>query len=83
MTCAERVNAWDTDQEMGRQAVAGQNPCMLQALTALPEGSAITAEHVVLSVEGNNVQVIPHRQMLQLHCILEICWNSINLSVLE
>lgn len=56
--CAERVNAWDTDQEMGRQAVAGQNPCVLQALTALPEGSAITEATVALSVEGNNVQVI-------------------------
>lgn len=52
----KRVNAWDTDQEMGRQAVAGQNPCVLQALTALPEGSAITEATVALSVEGNNVQ---------------------------
>ena len=29
------------DQELGGQTVVGRSPCMLEALTGLPEGSAI------------------------------------------
>ncbi len=44
----DRPDAWYTDAEYGRQALAGQNPCALAALTVLPEamGSAIREEHV-------------------------------------
>lgn len=40
---------WDLDEEVGRQAVAGMNPCTLTALKQLPEalGSAIRNQHVV------------------------------------
>ena len=54
-----RSTAWEMDQEMGRQTLAGQNPCMLRTLTAIPSGSAITPEHLVSAVEGQNVQVKP------------------------
>ncbi|KAK9825309.1 hypothetical protein WJX74_007835 [Apatococcus lobatus] len=53
---AGRVNEWETDEEVGRQTLAGQNPCMLQALKAIPEDSIITAEHLQPWVENNNLQ---------------------------
>jgi Lipoxygenase len=37
---------WRDDKEWGRQYMAGLNPILLVAITALPAGSAITGEHV-------------------------------------
>ncbi|KAK9819525.1 hypothetical protein WJX74_005150 [Apatococcus lobatus] len=51
-----RTTAWDTDQEVGRQALAGQNPCMLEALRELSKDSAITEDSLAGSVEGHDVQ---------------------------
>ena len=41
-----RHDAWRTDEEFGRQFVAGQHPMMLTAAHALPEGCTITAQDV-------------------------------------
>ena len=58
MVCfAGWVNEWETDKEVGRQTLAGQNPCMLKALKGIPEGCVITAEHLQPWVESNNLQV--------------------------
>ncbi|EFJ46750.1 hypothetical protein VOLCADRAFT_105416 [Volvox carteri f. nagariensis] len=50
-----RPNAWHSDEEFGRQAVAGYNPCVIKALTELPEtfGSAIREEHVIGDLQGD------------------------------
>jgi len=42
------VDVLDTDEEWGRQVVAGMNPCVLVALKQMPAelGSAIGPEHV-------------------------------------
>ena len=62
--CAGRVTEWETDEEVGRQTLAGQNPCMLKALKEIPEGSIITAEHLQPWVESNNLQVGPCERVL-------------------
>ncbi|GAB4813772.1 hypothetical protein N2152v2_000818 [Parachlorella kessleri] len=46
---AGRRDEWMTDEEYGRQFLAGQNPCTLSALRAMPaeiSGSAIGPQHV-------------------------------------
>ncbi|KAG2491172.1 hypothetical protein HYH03_010384 [Edaphochlamys debaryana] len=45
---AGRLDAWDSDEEMGRQALAGMNPVTLKALFKTPEdqGSAIRDVHI-------------------------------------
>ncbi|GLC42157.1 hypothetical protein PLESTM_001298400 [Pleodorina starrii] len=53
-----RPDAWHTDEEYGRQAVAGFNPCTITALKDLPEsfGSAIRAEHVNADLQGSTLE---------------------------
>ncbi|EFJ46751.1 hypothetical protein VOLCADRAFT_105417 [Volvox carteri f. nagariensis] len=53
-----RPNAWHSDEEFGRQAVAGYNPCVIKALTELPEtfGSAIREEHVIGDLQGDTMK---------------------------
>ncbi|KAG2491170.1 hypothetical protein HYH03_010382 [Edaphochlamys debaryana] len=53
-----RRDAWDSDTEMGRQALAGFNPVTLTALRELPEklGSAIRSEHVNDDLQGATLE---------------------------
>ncbi|GLC42164.1 hypothetical protein PLESTB_000637500 [Pleodorina starrii] len=53
-----RPDAWYTDEEYGRQAVAGFNPCTITALKEMPEriGSAIRAEHVNADLQGSTLE---------------------------
>ncbi|GLC38394.1 hypothetical protein PLESTB_001582500 [Pleodorina starrii] len=53
-----RADAWYTDEEYGRQIVAGFNPCTIAALKDLPEnfGSAIRGKHVNADLQGATLE---------------------------
>ncbi|GLC42161.1 hypothetical protein PLESTM_001298800 [Pleodorina starrii] len=53
-----RPDAWHTDEEFGRQVVAGFNPCTVTALKDLPEsfGSAIRGEHIEADLQGSTLE---------------------------
>ncbi|GLC52505.1 hypothetical protein PLESTB_000637300 [Pleodorina starrii] len=53
-----RPDAWYTDEEFGRQVVAGFNPCTVTALKEMPEkiGSAIGGKHVNADLQGSTLE---------------------------
>ncbi|KAG2445991.1 hypothetical protein HXX76_000594 [Chlamydomonas incerta] len=55
-----RPDAWYTDEEYGRQALAGYHPTAITALTQLPEafGSAIRAHHVEAELQGSSLEAL-------------------------
>ncbi|GMH44390.1 hypothetical protein BSKO_12342 [Bryopsis sp. KO-2023] len=51
-----RPDAWKTDKEFGRQRIAGMNPSTIEAINALPKGSAISDLHVTRTLlEGETL----------------------------
>lgn len=57
----------ESDEEWGRQAVAGMNPCTLAALKQLPAqlGSAIAGEHV----DGELVSAVVWKRPCESHVL--------------
>lgn len=50
----DRLLEWDLDEEMGRQTLAGINPCTIAALKELPKGSAICNNHIKGDLQGDD-----------------------------
>ncbi|GMH37984.1 hypothetical protein BSKO_05868 [Bryopsis sp. KO-2023] len=76
-----RPDAWKTDKEFGRQRVAGMHPCVIEAIDAIPKGSAITDLHVTGNVlEGGtlNDRLKQGRMFIVDYSIILPCVDRIN-----
>lgn len=66
---ANRTEAWRTDEELGRQMLAGQNPFTLEAITQLPANSSITEKDIAPFLEGHTVAQLAQGQKRRLFAI--------------
>ena len=49
-TILDRPDSWLLDEEMGRQALAGMNPCVIQALKVIPH------EEMGSNIKGQDIE---------------------------
>eukprot|EP00245_Coleochaete_scutata_P002442 TRINITY_DN1320_c0_g5_i1.p1 TRINITY_DN1320_c0_g5~~TRINITY_DN1320_c0_g5_i1.p1 ORF type:complete len:954 (-),score=179.98 TRINITY_DN1320_c0_g5_i1:764-3625(-) len=52
----DREDLWETDEEWGRQAIAGHNPCIIQAIKEIPKESTVSEQDLKPHLGGHSLK---------------------------